>query len=172
MSSKRKLLITIVVVLAAALAISVLSVSAQDDDTTRPGLMGGRGQGRNGMGYGMHPGLASTAEVLGMEEDALIAELQSGKTFAEIAEEQGVELQTVVDDHQAAVAEHMAEMVEAGNMTQEQADFMLENMASNFAENGHFGVGYGLGNGECFGAQSDEASSGGRMGARGGRHGG
>jgi hypothetical protein len=59
------------------------------------------------------------------ELDAAHAE---GKRLEEIAEEQGVELQTVLDARQAALEEALAQAVADGVITQEQADWMLARM--------------------------------------------
>jgi hypothetical protein len=66
------------------------------------------------------------ADVLGMELSDLLAELQDGKSIAEVAEGLGVDPQTIADAHLAQVAESLADAVENERITQEQADSMLE----------------------------------------------
>lgn len=110
-------------------------------------------QGPNGFGGRMWsdgdrvPMWTTVAEALGLEADALATELQAGKTVAEIAEAQGVELDAVIE---AVVAEHSAAFaaaVEAGELTQGQADahvaLLRENLAVRF--NAAFEAGYGRG---------------------------
>lgn len=63
------------------------------------GPMGGRGMW-GGAGYGLLP---VAAEQLGMTLDELAAELQAGKTIAELAEAQEVDLQTIVDEYLATL---------------------------------------------------------------------
>jgi nucleotide-binding universal stress UspA family protein len=88
----------------------------------RSGLMGHWGDSTNSL-------VAVAADVLGMERADLVAELQTGKTIAQVAQEQGVDPQTIVDAFIAIRAEILAEAVANGCITQEQADLMLEHLA-------------------------------------------
>ena len=88
------------------------------------GFPGGRGA------WGMHGNslFSVAADELGMEWSELTAELQEGKSIAEVAEEKGVDPQTIADAYLAQVAETLAEAVEDERITQKQADSMLENI--------------------------------------------
>ncbi|MDQ2649055.1 MAG: hypothetical protein M3Z03_05840, partial [Actinomycetota bacterium] len=78
---------------------------AQDTDTTaeagptdaravgHPGF-GGPGGPRHAFG---HPGLDAAAEVIGITAEELEAELQAGRSMAEVAEANDVEPQAVID---------------------------------------------------------------------------
>ncbi len=113
--------------------------------------MGGRG------GFGMGDGFigrgndfaAVIAESLGIEQTELVTALQSGQTVAALAEEKGVELTVVVDALAAVHAEQVAAAVEAGRITQEQADARLatfaENITAQLSEPMTFGMGGGRG---------------------------
>jgi hypothetical protein len=99
--------------------------------------------GRFGKGFpGMirMPGLrgeslyAVAAEQLDMSQSDLIDALQEGKSIAEVAAEKGVDPQTIADAYLAQVQEKLAEAVTDGDITQKQADAMLENMAERVAE--------------------------------------
>jgi hypothetical protein len=72
------------------------------------------------------PGLTVAAETIGITEDALREALEGGQTLAEVAAANGVDVQTVIDAMVADVAAHLAEKVEAGDITQEQADARIE----------------------------------------------
>ncbi len=102
------------------------------------GMMGSRGMMDHSFGGMMrnddHAGFAVVAEALGLEPAALVEALQSGQTLADIAETQGVELQTIYDAMIGAAEAHMAQMVEAGSLTQEQADEHLAYMRDHIAE--------------------------------------
>ena len=74
------------------------------------------------------------AEVLGMDPSDLMAELQDGRSIAEVAEAQGVDPQTIADAYLAQVAESLADAVENERITQAQADSMLENITANIGE--------------------------------------
>ena len=73
-------------------------------------------------GGGWHAGLSTVAEALGVSEDDLRGALEDGQTIAEVAEEQGVEVQDVVDAVVAAQQERLDEAVADGDLTQEEAD--------------------------------------------------
>jgi hypothetical protein len=71
---------------------------------------------------------AELTELLGLTGEELLAEVKDGKTLADVAEAQGVELDAVVDVLMAPMTEKLAEAVEAGYMTQEQANEKSEQM--------------------------------------------
>ena len=84
-----------------------------------PALMGGGG-------FGPGPGVAheAIADALGISSQDLWTAQASGKSIATLAQEQNVNLGTVVD---AALAAHSAQLeaaVKAGTLTQAQADAM------------------------------------------------
>ena len=113
-------------------------------------MMDGRG-GRGGYGP-MHDYVEQAlAEKLGLTEEKVEEQLAAGKTMAQIALDNGVaeaDLQTAMTDvHKAAFAKAVA----AGVMTQAQADAMLQNMNTRWADGmpclngGQPGQGYGSG---------------------------
>ena len=71
------------------------------------------------------------AQELGLTPAELIAELQSGKTIAQVAEEKSVAIETIVEAFVALRAERLAELVANGQMTQEQVDAMLAAVRAN-----------------------------------------
>lgn len=75
--------------------------------------------------------VAVAADTLGMAQADLIAQLQGGKTIAQVASEKNVALDTIVSAFVATRQARMAEAVAAGRMTQEQADAMLATMRAN-----------------------------------------
>lgn len=105
-----------------------------------PGLWGGR------MG-GSLPQWQDLAEQLGMTLDELAAELQAGKTIAELAEEKGVDLQAAQIE---AMKEQIQQAVEDGKISQEQADWLLEGLEQGFMP-GPRGFGFGGRRGGCLG---------------------
>jgi hypothetical protein len=88
-------------------------------------------------------GLAAAAEVLGMTPDELSDQLWGGKTLAGLAEEANVELGDVraaVEEATRAIRQErieafVAQQVENGRMSQEQADWIMQGI-----ENGWFGL--------------------------------
>jgi hypothetical protein len=83
-------------------------------------------RGREGHGpRGERPGLATIMTVLDLTEDELKAARESGTTLAELAEQQGVEVSTLIDALVAEAEEHVAEHVADGDLTQEEADERL-----------------------------------------------
>jgi hypothetical protein len=89
---------------------------------------GGAGQGPGGENCSGKPGLEAAAEAIGIEESALAEELKGGRTLAEVAEEYGVDVETVIDAMVADATEHITKDVEEGRLTQEQADELLEGL--------------------------------------------
>lgn len=147
----RKSFILVITIVALTIA-GVVMISAQDTDTTDtfpygPGWMHnwdsetsgyGMGMMQGGFGHGMmwgdgEPMMFSVAEALGLEVNDLFAALHNGQSLAEIAEAQGVELDTVYNAMLTEAEEHMSALVEAGTISQEQADEHLTWMRDNIA---------------------------------------
>jgi len=98
--------------------------------------MGMRGmgpmQGMPGQMGGPHQSLVAVAAgTLGMTQADLVAQLQGGKTIAQVAAERNVALTTIVHAFMATRQARMADAVAAGRMTQAQADAMLATMRAN-----------------------------------------
>lgn len=87
------------------------------------------------------------AEALGHTPEELFAKLHGGKSLADVAEAQGVDLETVREAMKAARAEGMKEAirhkVEEGQLSQEQADWMLKGLEMGFMP-GRRGFGHGM----------------------------
>jgi hypothetical protein len=128
----------LVVILVVGLALSVSGASAQSGGNTTPTpLHQHRAQGNGNLMQGM-PGddtmWAAVAEALDIDVETLVAELRSGKTLEELAEEHNLDVQTLYDAQLAVMTEHMNAQVEAGHMTQEEADEHLAWMSEHVAE--------------------------------------
>ncbi len=102
---------------------------------------GGRG-GPWGPG-GRHGGPGFDGEVvaglLGVDVDTLRSDVRDGKTIAEIAGEQGVDPQTVIDSLVAEAESHLDLSVENGRLTQAEADAKLADVTqriTDFVNNG------------------------------------
>ena len=110
----------------------------------RMGRLGGRGGGW--MGDWKGSSLSNwqwLAEQLDMTIDELAAELEAGKTIAELAEEKGVDLQATQVE---AMKEKLQQAVEEGRMTQDQADWMLQGLEQGFMPRGR---GFSFGHRPC-----------------------
>lgn len=105
------------------------------------------------------------AKATGLSLDEVYAERAAGKSFADIAESKGVSASKVVDEAIKVRGEVLAELVRAGQLTQEQADAALERMRTRLQQrltsaqpcSGGCGGGFGAGRG----------ARGGRGGGRG-----
>jgi len=98
---------------------------------------GGRHGGMMGPGMGGFAGVSLrsvAAETLGMDLTDLNTELQNGKTIAALAEEKGVDTQTIIDAYLAQVKEKLDEKVASGDITQAQADSQLEQAKTSATE--------------------------------------
>ena len=135
-----------------------------DNGITCPMYTGG-GYGMYGGGYGSSNSmLYVVADLLETTPEALITEIQSGKTLLEIAEENGLTTDDLADAMLATRVDRLQAAVDAGRITQEQADLMIETMREQMLTQ--------IGEGDCLGlAGTGTAYMGGR-GARGGMMGG
>ena len=160
--------------LAALLALGVVGIAfAQEPEEPGEevcpfgGTCGGFGGGYGMGGFGYHGTMSGLlAEALGMTLDQLSAALAEGKTIVEIAADKGVSLEDLVAALIAPRAEYLSQAVANGDLTQEQADWMLEEMTEHMTwrlEN----MGIGSYGGGC--GMSGGAWQGGGRGYRGGR---
>lgn len=112
-------------------------------------------------GGGQWAAFDTAAEVLGLSPEELFVEMHAGKSLKEIAEDQGVDLETVQEAVSAtrdeALREAIAQAVDDGRMSQEQADWLLEGLDEGYVL-GRRALGHGL-------RRSP------RHGTRGGQHG-
>jgi len=103
----------------------------------RGGMMGRWNQGTTGQYDPMHEYMVGAmAEALGMTDEALDAELASGKTLWQVAEAKGLSLedfQKLMLDARTAALE---KMVADGVLTQEQADWMVSRMQGMWSQGG------------------------------------
>lgn len=93
--------------------------AARPDGDHRPGA---------GHGEGMRAAFDAAAGVLDMSPEDLRAELQGGKTLAEVAEAHGVTLEDITAAVTDSIKTHIADEVAKGELTQDQADKMLSNL--------------------------------------------
>ncbi|HJS19705.1 MAG TPA: hypothetical protein VJ785_13230 [Anaerolineales bacterium] len=160
MKNKMSILIGgLLVALLAAVVVGATSVYAQDPSGA---LVHGGGPG-GGRDLGL-AGLQAAAEALDMTTDKLIAELQSGKTLEQIAEEAGVEyadVQAAIQTaREAEIRKRIQQAVDNGTITQENADWLLEGLEKGFLGGpGGFGFG-GRRHGHGQGLQTQPAPSG------------
>jgi hypothetical protein len=137
---------------------------------------GGPGMGRRGgmggqMGGPQQSLVAIAAQQLGIDQADLVAQLQGGKTIAQVANEKNVPLDTIVNAFVATRQARMAQAVANGRMTQAEADAMLATLRANMTarlsepwspQGPGVGAGYTDANGD---GVCDYAGSG-RMGGR------
>ncbi|MGD2179436.1 MAG: hypothetical protein PVG71_16650 [Anaerolineae bacterium] len=129
--------------------VSAQEVTPESEDAPGMGIWGW-GRGLFGFGSGDQWTMFDTAaEELGLTPEELFAELHAGKTMQEIAEAQGVELEDLQEALNVARADAMRagieQAVEDGDMSQEQADWLLEGLEQGFMSGPGFGHGFGRG---------------------------
>jgi hypothetical protein len=88
----------------------------------RPDRGPGFGPGRHGPFGGRGFGLEAAADALGVTEDELRTQLRDGKSIADVAEAEGVDIETVKVAMLEAFRSHEQEHVDSGRLTQDQAD--------------------------------------------------
>lgn len=126
MNSKK--LLTIVGVLAILVAALPAGVAfAQGPSGQNPPL----GVGRGNWGGPDNSLVAMAAKVLGMEQTALVVELNTGKTIAQVAQTKGVALDKIVTAFVQPHVDWLNQAVEDGKITQAQADQYIATMKAN-----------------------------------------
>ena len=95
-----------------------------------PGALG-RGRGLMGphmglMGRGGESIIGVAAEKLDMSVQDLLTELQDGKSIADVAADSGVDPQDIIGTYLAQLEETLQQAVDDGKLTQNQADWILE----------------------------------------------
>jgi hypothetical protein len=149
---KNKISILIAGLLFALVVIGVIGATNAYAQGPSSGLLHGGGPGGRGLGLER---LQIAAEALNMTTDELINALRSGQTLEEIATEAGVDLQEVQDAIQEArdtqMRERIQQALDAGTITQEHADWLLEGL-----EKGFIGSPGGFGHGLKFGPRPDQ----------------
>lgn len=97
-----------------------------DNDADKPADGAGRGDhhGRGGH-HGFRGATDELATVLGLSSEDLWSQLAEGKSLGEIADAQGVSRNTVTDTLTKALADHLADEVTEGDLTQSEADSKL-----------------------------------------------
>lgn len=149
------------------------------EDGERPDVPFGPGRGMMG-GWLMDDStlLDVVAEALDLTVDEIVAELEQGISIATLAENHGVEVGTIVNAFSERHAAYLQEAVDAGWLTEEQADWMQENMAAmigaHVTQPWGEGFGPGAGLGGCHGYNGEAPGGGSNFGprGRGGMHGG
>jgi hypothetical protein len=101
------------------------------DGTLPQREFGGR-FGRHGMRMGA--GLDEVASVIGISQDELRTQLQSGKTLVEIAKAKGISQSTLVSKLVSAAKSRLADAVKAGRITQAQADQFAKDLQSRITD--------------------------------------
>jgi ribosomal protein S20 len=109
---------------AAALAgggvLGVTAVAGAQDNGNQPPAESGRPQGG--------PGLDAAAQALHLSAADLRSKLEGGKTIAQVAQDQGVDVQSVIDAMVADATAHIDQEVQQGTLTAEQANQRKANL--------------------------------------------
>ena len=107
---------------------------------------------------------AVAAEVIGIEQADLVAELTAGATIADVAAEYNVDTQAIIDAYVQPRTDTLDAAVAAGRITQDQADAMLAQMEAQVSDQltgAWEAQGNGYGNGACDGTCSGTPGQGG-----------
>ena len=155
MTTRKKVLLVTVACLAVLALMAGVAVAVTGNDAevgAKAGQCGDDCADNTGhKGSGSHRGevKGEVAALLGLSPEDMEAELKSGKTLAELAEEKGVTTDQVLETITRKVGEALDAEVAAGNMTPEQAEERKSFAASRAAdciENGGCGQrGHGQG---------------------------
>jgi hypothetical protein len=150
-------LITAIGITAAGTAFAQSETPSTDATPTTP-TRPQRDLGSRGFGFfggGSVAQYDKVAELLNLTPAELFEQLHSGKTLAEIAEAQGVDLDTIQETLEAekiqAAKDKIAEAVVDGTITQEHADWLLEGIEKGYTSGRGFGFGMERGHGKMGG---------------------
>lgn len=129
------------VLLFGGLGASVASAQEPTPGDARQCGLWGWAQDFLGFGRGGRlPLFDAAADVLGLTPEELFSEMYAGKTIEEVAEAQGVEVDALQEalnqTRDEAMRDAIAEAVEEDEMSQEQADWLLEGMDQGFIPHG------------------------------------
>jgi len=130
------------------------STEATPTTPTRPQRdLGSRGFGF--FGGGSVTQFDKVAELLNLTPAELFDQLHSGKTLAEIAEAQGIDLDTIQETLEAekiqAVKDKIAKAVADGTITQDHAEWLLEGIEKGYTSGRGFDFGMERGHGKMDG---------------------
>ncbi|MCS7061110.1 MAG: hypothetical protein RMN25_08070 [Anaerolineae bacterium] len=137
------------IAIGAAAAGPVLAQSEAPSTTpTTPQSSPYTGKMFRGFGFGFWGGSTAqfdaVAKALNLTPTQLFEQLHSGKTLEQIAQAQGVDMQTVINALNAAriqaLKDQIAQAVADGKITQEQADWMIQGIEKGYMP---FGRGFG-----------------------------
>lgn len=126
----------IVLVLGLLMLAFPLWTAAQDGQPPDAPLSGNAWRGARGgrmHGGGLNP-VEATAQVTGLTPVEVVAALQAGQTFADVAVTAGFTAQDIVDVVIEARAEMLAQAVTDGRLTQAEADAKLVEMETTLVE--------------------------------------
>ena len=136
--------LAIIAVVGAILVGTVFAQTATPPSQTTPGAPKGPvwAPGLGMWGSGWTATFDAAAKALNLTPTQLFDQLHSGKTLAEVAQAQGIDLQTVQNAITAARTQAMKDAinqaVQNGRMTQAQADWLIQGL-----DNGYLGKGLG-----------------------------
>ena len=109
-------------------SVTVLNTSATSSNVAQ------QAAGMRGGPQGQSKDVAAIAAVLKLTEAELKTQVQSGKTLAQIATAQGVDVKLVVDAIVADIKTHIASEVTSGEISQAQADAKLADVSTKVTE--------------------------------------
>lgn len=94
------------------------------------------GPGHHGRGPGRHPGMDGevVAELLGIDAVELRAALREGQSIADLAEANGVDVETVIDALVDEAERHLDLAVEDGRLTEAEADERLADITERITD--------------------------------------
>jgi hypothetical protein len=105
-----------------------------DNKLPKAGERGMRGPGGRFGGMGMVHTQAAAAKALGLTPDKLRAQLQSGKSLADVAKVQKVSVDSLVKAMVTATEADLAAAVKDGKITQAQADKMKSSLTKRITD--------------------------------------
>ncbi len=138
------------------------TLTQEQADATKAALQAARPEHPGGGRHGeRRENVEELAASLGVDVEELATQLRDGTTIAEIADANGVDVQTVIDDMVADATARINERVASGDMTQERADEILAELPDKVTErvnNGRPEGRPGFGHGPHRGGPADDSA--------------
>ena len=134
MMKKRNIAIFVGMAIAGAIAGATLGVPGGVSAQSQAISIGIKNTGEANHQHGPGKNAEEIAAILKMTKEELRTQVQSGKTLAQIATAQKVDIKLVINSIVANIKTHIAEEVTSGEMTQAEADKKLANVTTKVTE--------------------------------------
>lgn len=119
------IVLALAIISLAGLTVAGTVLADEPEAPATPYAQGPLGRAWGGLRRGVGAVIDVVSDLLGLTPEEILAERQEGKTLAEIAQEQGVTEEALIEAIVAKQTEMIEQAVEEGKLTREQADWLI-----------------------------------------------